>query len=259
MTAPARWDSAVLRMLSSSSLVCPARWAFPFNAPRLRFRGAHKTAGFVHIPGTLVSRCQRICAKGSGHHNFLLRSLSREFRGDDAGGSCVVFDRRLQGEPDIVPRVIGSECGRRTILAEAVRARPFSAMPHSRNHVEPRKLIRAGRSHLPAHCVLVVDRAHRRNRGVAPALIKNQLLAVVSKARRLGSVAFTVISVFFSASRSDRLALKSAGDQCVFFVDHVLKVSCPQSAHQALVRRSPGNRAAQPSPVPNAPPGSQPG
>src|ERR1700693_1390160 len=95
-------------------------------------------------------------------------------------------------------------------LAEAIRTRPSAAMLHSRHHEQTNELIGLLGAHLRHHALVVLDCVRRRNRGIAPSVINDQLPSAILellqvRIRRVQYLANFVIGHFHIVLNRKRL------------------------------------------------------
>ncbi len=154
-------------------------------------RLAAKVFGRFDVTGTAVDRCLRIGAE----RQRSIGDIVGQVRSNNFVGSHAGFHPAIEGHNDIVlcielrgKSLIGS--------AKAGGARTASTMMHPRNQEEPGKVghfagvflrsIAARAAHHIDHRSIVLDRAHRRNGMVRPAVIQDQFPAMSFESREVG-------------------------------------------------------------------------
>src|SRR5215472_18365455 len=94
------------------------------------------------------------------------------FHCNDCRWGFAVFHPVDERGKDVMP---GVASWRRFILTEHSRTRSSSAVLHARNHIETQRLLRCLTANGFDDTVVIVDGIQRRNAGVVPSVIQDQL------------------------------------------------------------------------------------
>src|SRR5579859_1799932 len=132
--------------------------------------GAFKVRGVVGIARTFIGCRLRIRAERARHGYAFLRLIIDELGCDELVRRGSLFHPALQRQADIMVSVSG-----RSKLSKRVGAGAAAAVLQARNHKEPHEKCRLARTKGLFNAVVIIDGGLRRQSGIAPAVIDNEL------------------------------------------------------------------------------------
>src|ERR1700733_2855197 len=150
------------------------------NMLRLVALLAGEAGGAIDIARSLVDGLFGVGTQGTRRLDARRCIASHKTGGDDLIWGDAFLDPLLNGADHVVAGIVQS----RRKVAERCCADAASAMGHSRDHEEAIEILgstqialASGLSHYGLHSLKIIDAVLRRDRGVAPAVILNQLSA----------------------------------------------------------------------------------
>src|SRR6185503_14233470 len=123
--------------------------------------------------------------------------------------------------------------GRVESFTEVLRAGTATAMLHSWDHVKTREGVRGGAAHFCDHALIVVHGIERRNRGIVPAVIEDQLASARPEGTKVGIGSVERLSRFLGSSFHAAIDSKDFVIPVLLVVDHVGVVSQAEVGHKA--------------------------
>src|SRR6201999_4082333 len=135
---------------------------------------ANEIGGIVCAAAAFVMGDLRVRAEWAGAGGRAFRVSALPLCRDDFIRGNAFFNPALDGNRHVVFGV-GLRAGDER--AEVARAGAAAAMLHAGHHIEAYERVGVMLPHLRLHALEIIDRVDRRQRGIAPAVIKNQLAA----------------------------------------------------------------------------------
>jgi len=193
--------------------------------------GAGEVGGIVGVAGAFVFRDLRIGANRARKFHAARGIETGVLGGDERRRSRALFDPKLEGSLDIVLCVLGAEKGQRT---EGVRARAAIAVLDAGKHIKTSERIGLLAAEFGTNGVPVIDGIDRADRGIVPAVIKDDFSAMHFKRSEIGIGGVQDFRGLFVGKFH---GLREVGGLCsplAVFVDDVREVVVGESADSAL-------------------------
>src|SRR5580700_6292125 len=165
---------------------------------RIEGRGALEIRRSIGVARALVARNLRVSAQRARQN--LRRVIGRGSGADNFVRRCAFLDPAIERGDDIAVRVPGSAA----IISETVGTRATAAVAHPRNHEQAVKVLQADSGILREKrldAAVVVDGTQCGNRGVAPAVVLDELTPMRAEGPQIRTTGVEHGAAFLVAER----------------------------------------------------------